>query len=104
MYEGIVLGYKVSPIAGVKMSWYSEISTIKEQEYFIDYQLKGPFKTWHHQHHFRKVANGTEVIDIIHYEVPFGFIGKLFHFLFVKNNIKQMFNYRQQKISELFSE
>ncbi len=102
MYEGIVLGYTLAPLAGIKLSWYSEITKIEAKKYFIDQQLKGPFKIWHHQHHFRETDSGTEVTDLVHYELPLGFIGKLFHPLFVERRVKDMFEYRYQKARELF--
>lgn len=102
MYEGMLIRYKVSPLLGIKMNWSSEISHIRENEFFIDCQLEGPYQTWHHQHFFKPIEGGVKMTDIIHYNLPLGFIGKLLHPLMVKNKLNSIFNYRYKKVEELF--
>ncbi len=51
MYEGLVIRYTVSPLFGIPMEWITEITHVKDKTYFVDNQLKGPFKLWHHQHY-----------------------------------------------------
>src|SRR6476646_9137245 len=50
MYEGMLITYKVSPLLGIKMDWMTEITHVKEGQYFIDEQRFGPFALWHHEH------------------------------------------------------
>lgn len=95
MYEGLVVSYKVKPLAGITLTWSSLISTVVEKEYFIDQQVQGPFSYWHHEHHFKETARGTLLTDILHYRVPGAIFGKLFNKLIVKHKLEKLFNQRQ---------
>ncbi|MEM7571841.1 MAG: SRPBCC family protein [Bacteroidota bacterium] len=102
IYPGIVVHLQMGPIPGLRLSWYSEITQIREQAYFIDDQIAGPFSLWHHEHHFRAIdEQTTEMHDILHYRVPLGPLGVIANWLFVKRQIKGIFTYRAQAISEL---
>ena len=50
MYAGQLIQYKVSPLLGVKISWTTEITQVKDKSYFIDEQRFGPYSFWHHKH------------------------------------------------------
>ena len=50
MYPGMIITYKVSPLLGIKLNWMTEITHVKEYEYFVDEQRIGPYSMWHHQH------------------------------------------------------
>lgn len=102
MYPGMIITYKVSPILGIKLNWMTEITQVMEGKYFIDEQRFGPYKFWHHQHHFKAVEGGTEMLDILTYGLPFGIIGRMANQLFVAGKLQQVFNYRKKKIIELF--
>jgi len=65
-------------------------------------QRKGPYSLWHHQHHFKEIEGGVEMIDIVHYKNPFGFMGKAANLLFIKRQLKKIFEYRFQKVEDLF--
>jgi ligand-binding SRPBCC domain-containing protein len=84
------------------LSWCTEITHVREKEYFVDEQRQGPYSLWHHQHHIREVAKGVEMIDIIHYKAPLGFLGELFTPLLVTPKLNEIFNYRFAKIEEIF--
>lgn len=102
MYPGMITTYKLSPLFDLKVNWATEIAQIKEHKYFIDNQIQGPYKIWHHEHHFKEIENGTEVRDVLFYEVRFGIIGQILHRLFIRKRIEDIFNYREEKIKELF--
>jgi ligand-binding SRPBCC domain-containing protein len=57
---------------------------------------------WHHQHHFEAVVGGVMMRDIVDYAIPFGFIGSLANKLLVKKAVIEIFEFRKQKIAELF--
>lgn len=101
-YEGQVFVYQLSPLPGFTTRWVSEISTIKPKEYFIDIQLAGPYKLWHHQHQIHPVEGGVEVRDIVHYALPMGFLGKLAQSLFIKKQLLQTFRFREDKMIGFF--
>jgi len=102
MYPGMIITYNVSPIAGIKLNWMTEITQVTPQQYFIDEQRFGPFKFWHHQHHFKAIPGGVEMTDILSYGLPFGFIGQFAHAILVKNKIKEIFEFRRKKTIQLF--
>ncbi len=102
MYEGLMIEYTVRPMLGIPMNWITEIKTVKNHSFFVDEQRKGPYRIWHHEHHFKEVDGGVEMTDIVSYELPFGFLGRLMHPILVKNKLKEIFDYRRQKVDELF--
>lgn len=102
MYPGLIITYKVSPLFGIKLDWVTEITHVKDQEYFIDEQRFGPFAFWHHQHHFQKIDGGVLMNDILHYSIGWGPIGNVANAVMVKNKIKGIFDFRYQKVEELF--
>ena len=102
MYPGMIITYKVSPILGISMTWVTEISEVREKEYFIDNQLLGPYKFWHHQHLFREIPGGVEMTDILHYAVPFGFIGRILEKVFIKKKVDGIFAYREKVLQKMF--
>lgn len=102
MYEGMIITYKVKPLAGIAVNWVTEISHIRKPYFFIDTQLSGPYKLWHHQHIFKEVENGIEMEDIVHYKLPFGILGNIANFLFVRRQLEGIFNYRKKVLSEIF--
>lgn len=103
MYEGMLINYKVSPMLGLKLSWLTEITKIEPQKYFIDEQRVGPYKIWHHEHHFKEInENMTEMTDILTYKVGKGIVGTIADALFVENKIQQIFDYRAEAIKKIF--
>jgi ligand-binding SRPBCC domain-containing protein len=102
MYEGMMIEYIVTPLLGIPMNWITEIKAVKEGVFFIDEQRKGPYKIWHHEHHFKAVEGGVEMTDIVSYEVPFGILGKLVHPLIVRPKLEQIFKYRTKRVDEIF--
>jgi len=102
LYEGQIIQYNVTPLLFLKTTWISEITHIKKPHYFIDTQLEGPYKLWHHKHFLEATPKGTKVTDVIHYQIPFGIIGKMLHFIIIKPKLNKIFNYRTQYIKSLF--
>ncbi|MDP1802386.1 MAG: SRPBCC family protein [Bacteroidota bacterium] len=103
MYAGQIIEYYVSPALGIKLKWVTEITHVENNYYFVDEQRFGPYALWHHKHFIKQVEGGVEMIDIVHYNLPFGFLGRLVNSLFVKKQLKEIFEYRHKKIDELFS-
>ena len=68
----------------------SKVTAMKTPEYFIDEMIKGDFKSFHHQHHFKVIDNGTIMIDIVEFETPYGILGKLFNTLYLENYMKKL--------------
>ncbi len=102
MYQGMMIEYIVKPILGIKMNWLSEITHIKEYEFFVDEQRAGPYTLWHHQHHIAQTEKGVLMADIVHYIPPMSILGSLANFLFIKKQLKEIFDYRRLAIEKKF--
>lgn len=102
MFSGQIIHYKISPFSGITLQWVTEITHMESHSFFVDEQRFGPYKFWHHKHFFREIEGGTEMEDLIHYQVPFGFIGTLFHPFLVRPKLKAIFDYRKKKLEQLF--
>jgi ligand-binding SRPBCC domain-containing protein len=103
MYEGQIISYKVKPLLGIPMTWVTEITHVKDHQFFVDEQRKGPYSMWHHEHHFKAVPEGVEMIDIISYIPPMGFLGTIANQILIKNQLKTIFDFRFQKVEALFN-
>lgn len=104
IYPGQIITYTVSPILGIPLAWMTEITQVREGAYFIDEQRLGPYALWHHQHHFRAIAGGVEMRDLIHYRLPAGILGRLAHAVAVRRQLAGIFRYRQQVLARRFGE
>jgi ligand-binding SRPBCC domain-containing protein len=80
----------------------TEITQVKDKEYFIDEQRFGPYQMWHHQHHFKEVENGVEMTDLLHYKIGYYFLGDVANRLLVQQKIGQIFTFREKKIKEMY--
>ena len=99
----MIIYYKVSPILKIPTRWVTEITHVKKNQYFVDEQRVGPYKIWHHEHHFKVQKDGVLMTDIISYKLPFGILGRIVNFLFIKNKINDIFNYRYNRMEEIFN-
>ena len=104
MYAGQMILYTVRPLLNIPLSWCTEITQVKELEYFVDEQRQGPYKIWHHQHHLKEIENGVEMTDLVHYQAPYGFLGELMTPLIVKPKLEEIFDFRFKKMIEIFGE
>jgi len=98
---GTLIDYKLK-IHGVPTHWQTCIQEWNPDSSFIDVQLKGPYRKWHHVHTFEDVTGGTLITDEVTFEIPGWIFGKALLPL-IKNDIQNIFKYRQKKIKELFS-
>ena len=102
MHPGLIIGHRVRPLLGIPVTWITEISHLVEGELFVDEQRFGPYRFWHHQHHFRPVEDGVEIGDIVHYALPFGPLGDLLNALLVRNRVRAIFDYRRGVLEQRF--
>jgi len=103
MYAGMIVTYTVRPIWGIKTKWMTEITQVKEKEYFIDEQRMGPYRLWHHQHRLEAVDGGVVMTDIVTYAPPLGFLGAIANKLFIKTQIRRIFEYRKAAVEKRFA-
>lgn len=102
MYAGQIIEYRVKPVLGIPLYWMTEITHVADRQYFVDEQRFGPYALWHHQHHFREIEGGVEMTDIVHYKIPFGWLGDWANRLFVQKKLESIFEYRFQRVASLF--
>lgn len=103
IYPGLFIHYKVAPIWNIPILWTTEITQVAKERYFIDEQRKGPFRMWHHEHHFEAVDGGVLMTDVLHYNVGKWLLGVFASALFVDAKVKWIFDYRSKKLDHLFS-
>ncbi|NML20239.1 SRPBCC family protein [Pseudoflavitalea sp. G-6-1-2] len=101
VYQGQIIEYKVSPLLGIPLYWMTEITHVVPLKYFVDEQRYGPYRMWHHQHHFTAIDGGVEMVDIVHYSIPGWWMGRMINSILVKKKLESLFRYRFQRIEEL---
>ena len=102
MYAGQILQYIVTPLLNIPLNWVTEITHIREGEYFVDEQRFGPYSLWHHKHFIEPIKNGVEMIDIVDYKVPFGLLGQLVQPFLVRPKLEEIFEYRKNALDRIF--
>jgi ligand-binding SRPBCC domain-containing protein len=103
MYQGMIIGYKVSPLLGIKTSWLTEITHVVDKKYFVDEQRIGPYKLWHHQHILEELEDGSVLMkDIVTYQPPFGFLGAIANSLLIRKKLNEIFEFRNQAVNKRF--
>ena len=101
MRQGTVIDYTIK-IFKLPIHWRTLITTYEPPFKFVDEQMKGPYTLWHHTHIFRETDEGVEIIDKVHYSIPAGVLGRLLHLLWIKNDLKNIFEHRRVVIEKLF--
>ena len=102
MYSGLFIHYKVTPLLGIRMNWTTEITHVNKPHYFVDEQRVGPYSIWHHEHHFKEIHGGVEMLDRVNYQLPLGGVGRLVHPFLVERKLHEIFNYRIKRVEEIF--
>ena len=101
-YPGQIIQYTVRPILGIKINWVTEITQVRDKEFFIDEQRFGPYTFWHHKHFIKEIEGGIIMEDVIHYKPPFGLIGVLLNFLFINSKLNSVFKHRELELIKTF--
>ncbi len=98
MRQGTRIEYRLR-LHGFPISWKSEITVWEPPDRFVDDQVKGPYRLWHHEHTFEEKDRGTLVRDHVRYSVPGGF---LINRLLVARDVAGIFEFRRRKLKEIF--
>lgn len=101
MYAGLIVTYRIRALLSIPMTWVTEITHVDEPRYFVDEQRFGPYRFWHHQHHFREVAGGVEMTDVVHYAPPTP-AARLIDRWVVGPRVREIFRYRSERLAGLF--
>ncbi len=104
-YAGQIITYKVGILPGIKQNWVTEITHVKEREFFIDEQRFGPYNMWHHEHWFYETPGGKTLMeDKISYKIPLGFLGTIAQNVFIKKQLQDIFEHRFNTLEKMFNE
>jgi ligand-binding SRPBCC domain-containing protein len=103
MRTGAVFDYRIS-MRGIPLRWTAAIVEYDPPHEFVDLQLRGPYSFWHHRHSFESTERGTLVTDCVHYELPFGPLGRWAHTLWTRSDLERVFDFRCARLSELQGE
>jgi len=102
MRSGTRIDYRIR-LGGVPLSWRTAIEHWEPGAGFVDVQERGPYDFWEHRHQFRALAGGALMTDRIRYRLPFGWIGRLAHALFVRRALDAIFDFRFAQIREIYT-
>ena len=103
IYSGLIITYRIAAVAGIPVLWVTEIKHVERCRQFVDEQRIGPFRFWHHLHRFRSVEGGIEMEDIVHYVMPWGWLGQWVHGAFIAWRLKCIFDFRRDYLDRLFN-
>jgi ligand-binding SRPBCC domain-containing protein len=101
MHAGTLIDYQLA-LFGIPFRWRTRIEEFEPESRFVDVQLAGPYRYWRHLHEFQEVPGGTMVHDCVDYELPLGPLGDLAHTLFVRRQLKHIFDFRHQALLAIF--
>ncbi len=97
MHEGTVIDYRLR-LHGAPMRWRSLIERWEPGRAFVDRQVRGPYRLWHHTHEFEVDERGTVVRDIVRYALPLGALGEFAHRCMVRRDLTRIFEFRRQAV------
>jgi uncharacterized protein (TIGR01777 family) len=100
--ENCLIEYRLS-LHGIPFKWRTQILNWQPPHQFVDYQLSGPYRKWHHTHTFEKLGNGTLMTDRVIYKLPLGYLGYVGAHWKVSSDVETIFKYRRQVIFSMFS-
>lgn len=98
LMAGSNIRYKLN-LRGIPLRWKTLIESYTPCHEFVDTQVEGPYRIWHHTHRFQSCGRGTLMCDSVRYKTPFGSLG-LLALPYVASDIKRIFNFRQKSINQ----
>ena len=99
--RGTLIDYRLR-LHGVPLTWRTRIDEWVPDSRFVDRQLRGPYKLWHHTHEFEAHNGGTLMRDHVRYQLPFGTLGKAVAGKFVRRDVERIFRHRQLRTRAIF--
>jgi ligand-binding SRPBCC domain-containing protein len=101
MLPGTTIAYSLR-VRGIPLKWLSAIERWNPPHEFVDVQVKGPYRLWHHTHRFSEVKGGTSIVDTVRYALPMGVLGRLVHRVQVARDLEHIFDYRARQVQLIF--
>lgn len=111
IYPGLIITYRIAAVGGIPMTWVTEIKHVVSPHVrtdcayyqFVDEQRVGPFRFWHHLHRFTPSGDGIDMEDIVHYVMPWDWLGRLVHRVFIERRLEVIFDFRRNYLENLFN-
>jgi len=100
MHRGTVIEYKLRA-RRVRTRWKSLVTDWRPPESFVDYQVRGPYELWRHEHIFEERPTGVVVRDRVGYSLPFAPIGEL-GLPLVRGDLGRIFDFRRASVARVF--
>ncbi len=101
--EGTLLRYRLR-LHGVPVRWLTRIEQWQPDRRFVDLQLRGPYRHWHHTHEFEPDgAGGTLMRDTVRYAMRAGPLGEIARRLLVVRDLERIFEHRREQVAGIFS-
>ena len=97
---GSLIDYRLH-VHRMPIRWRSQIEEWNPGRSFVDRQLRGPYRLWHHRHTFSERDGATTVGDEVTYALPLGRLGDIAHPLLVRRDLERIFDYRHQAVEEI---
>ncbi len=98
MQAGVEIDYRLR-LHGLSLRWRSRITDWEPPHRFVDQQIRGPYRTWIHEHTFTPHQGGTLVGDYVRYDMIGGWLADR---LLVRRDLRRIFAYRQERLAEIF--
>jgi ligand-binding SRPBCC domain-containing protein len=95
--EDATIEYRLR-IGPVPITWRSRIVGWMPRAGFVDFQERGPYGSWWHEHSFRPVGSSTLMEDRVCYAPPFGLVGRIINRMFIVPTLRRIFQYRADAI------
>jgi ligand-binding SRPBCC domain-containing protein len=102
MAPGTLIDYRLR-LHGLPLRWVTRIEEWEPNRVFVDRQLRGPYRLWHHRHEFTRASDGTLVRDLVHYALPLGPLGALAHAALVRRDVARIFDFRQRSVGQILT-
>ncbi|MFI6899626.1 cyclase [Nonomuraea sp. NPDC050394] len=83
---------------GISWRLTSTISACTRPSFFVDEQVAGPFRRWHHAHHFQASTDGTVMRDVVDFAAPYGLLGVFADLLVLRRHMTRLIILRNQHI------
>lgn len=104
MRKGLILDYRLK-VRGIPIRWRTEIPEWDPPHKFVDNQVRGPYRLWHHTHTFETIDGGTRTLctDVVRYRPRGWLLAPIVNKLFVQRDVEKIFRYRFAKLEERFA-
>ena len=99
MRAGALIEYRLR-LRGIPIAWLTRIEEWQPGVRFVDQQLSGPYRLWHHTHEFEPDGEGGTVMrDTVRYALPFWPLSEVAHALLVRRDLATIFEFRRAEVA-----